>query len=72
MEFDVRFPTFVGDTLRVIVEVTSSRPSRKPGRGVVLSRCSIRNQHDEEVAVYTPLRLIRGRDFVETEPSRVG
>ena len=72
MDFDVRSPTFVGDTLRVIVEVTSSRASSKPGRGVVESRCSIRNQHNEEVAVYTPLRLIRGRDFVETEAARVG
>jgi acyl dehydratase len=72
MEFDVRFPTFVGDTLRVIVEVTGSRASSKPGRGVVSSRCSIRNQHDEEVAVYTPVRLIRGRDFVEQESNRAG
>ncbi|HEY3004159.1 MAG TPA: MaoC family dehydratase N-terminal domain-containing protein [Kribbellaceae bacterium] len=63
MEFDIKGPTYVGDTLHVIVETTSSRPSSTPGRGVVASRCSIRNQHGEEVAVYTPVRLIRGPDF---------
>jgi len=47
----------------VVVTTTGSRASSKPGRGVVSSRCSIRNQRGEEVAVYTPVRLIRGRDF---------
>lgn len=65
MEFDVKGPTYVGDTLHVVVEVTDARASSKPGRGVVTSRCSIRNQRNEEVAVYTPVRLIRGEDFVE-------
>ena len=65
MEFDVKGPTYVGDTLHVVVETTGSRASSKPGRGVVTSRCSIRNQRGEEVAVYTPVRLIRGADFVE-------
>jgi acyl dehydratase len=64
MELDVLGPTYVGDTLHVVVETTGSRASSKPGRGVVSSRCSIRNQRGEEVAVYTPVRLIRGPDFV--------
>jgi acyl dehydratase len=63
MELDVFGPTYVGDTLHVVVQTTSSRASSKPGRGVVSSRCSIRNQRGEEVAVYTPVRLIRGPDF---------
>lgn len=67
MEFSVKRPTFVGDTLHVIVETTESRPSSKPGRGVVSARCSIRNQRGEEVAFFTPVRLIRGRDFVEVD-----
>lgn len=67
MELDITGPTYVGDTLYVVVATTSARPSRKPGRGVVTSRCSIRNQRDEEVAVYTPVRLIRGRDFQAVE-----
>ena len=63
MELDILGPTYVGDTLHVVVTTTGSRASSKPGRGVVSSRCSIRNQRGEEVAVYTPVRLIRGRDF---------
>jgi acyl dehydratase len=69
MELDIRSPTYVGDTLRVIVEVTESRASSKPGRGVVTSRCSVRNQRNQEVAVFTPVRLIRGHDFSESGPS---
>jgi hypothetical protein len=30
---------------------------------VVTSRITVRNQHDEDVLVYTPVRLIRGRDY---------
>lgn len=64
MEFAVKVPTYVGDTIHVIVETTESRPSSKPGRGVVSARCSIVNQHGDEVAYFTPVRLIRGRDFI--------
>jgi acyl dehydratase len=65
MEFDVKAPTYVGDTLHVVVTTTESRPSSRPGRGVVTSRCAVLNQHGTEVAVFTPVRLIRGRDFKE-------
>jgi acyl dehydratase len=67
LDFDISAPTYVGDTLHVVVRTIGSRASSKPGRGVVTSRCSIRNQRDEEVAVYRPVRLIRGADFAETE-----
>ncbi|MGW0761683.1 MaoC family dehydratase [Streptomyces sp. NPDC002814] len=63
MELSVKGPVYVGDTLYAVVETTDSRPSSKPGRGVVSSRISVRNQRDEEVLVYTPVRLIRGRDY---------
>ncbi len=63
MELDVRRPTFVGDTLDVVVEITTSRASSKPGRGVVESRNTVYNDRGEEVLVYTPVRLLRGRDF---------
>jgi acyl dehydratase len=67
MELTINSPTYVGDTLTVIVETVDSRPSSKPGRGVVSSRCRVVNQRGEEVAVFTPVRLIRGRDFVEAD-----
>lgn len=63
MEYTVKAPTYVGDTLHVVVTVTESRASSKAGRGVVTTRCGIVNQHGAEVAVFTPVRLIRGRDF---------
>ncbi|WP_328351018.1 MaoC family dehydratase N-terminal domain-containing protein [Streptomyces sp. NBC_00457] len=68
MELSVKGPVYVGDTLYAVVETTDSRPSSKPGRGVVTSRISVRNQRDEEVLVYTPVRLIRGRDYEAPAP----
>jgi hypothetical protein len=41
IELTISAPTYVGDTLRVLV-----------------------NQRGETVAVFTPVRLIRGREFV--------
>jgi len=67
MELTIERPAYVGDTLQVTVGTISSRPSSKPGRGVVTSRCSVRNQRGEQVAVFTPVRLIRGRDFVASQ-----
>jgi len=64
MELTVRRPVYVGDTLHALVTTTEARASSKPGRGVVTARVSVRNQRDEEVLVFTPVRLIRGRDFV--------
>jgi len=63
MELDVRRPTFVGDTIDVVVEITSARASSKPGRGVVQSRNTVYNAQGDDVLVYTPVRLVRGRDF---------
>jgi acyl dehydratase len=61
MDLDIRRPVFVGDTLVVVVEITESRPSRHEGRGVVTSTNTVFNQRSEDVLVYTPVRLIRGR-----------
>ncbi|OBK68552.1 acyl dehydratase [Mycobacterium colombiense] len=67
MELSVKKPVYVGDTLHAIVATTESRASSKPGRGVVTARVSVRNQRDEEVLVFTPVRLIRGADFQEAQ-----
>jgi acyl dehydratase len=67
MELSVKKPVYVGDTLHAIVTTTESRASSKPGRGVVTARVSVRNQHDEEVLVFTPVRLIRGADYQEAQ-----
>lgn len=62
MQLDVKRPVFVGDTLYAVCEVLESRAASTGDRGVVTSRVSVHNQDDEEVLVYTPIRLIRGRD----------
>jgi acyl dehydratase len=67
MELSVKRPVYVGDTVHAIVTTTESRQSSKPGRGVVKTHVSVRNQRDEEVLVFTPVRLIRGADFTEAE-----
>jgi acyl dehydratase len=67
MELSVKKPVYVDDTLHAIVTTTESRASSKPGRGVVTARVSVRNQRDEEVLVFTPVRLIRGADYEETQ-----
>jgi acyl dehydratase len=67
MELSVKRPVYVGDTLHAIVQTTEARASSKPGRGVVTAHVSVRNQRDEEVLVFTPVRLIRGKDYQEAE-----
>ena len=62
MELDVKAPIYVGDTLTVDVEVTESRATSTGGRGLVTTRNSVSNQRGEEVLVYTPVRLLRGRE----------
>lgn len=62
MQFDVKAPTFVGDTIHVVVEVTESRATSKdPQRGLLRTRNDIVNQRGETVISYTPLRLAAGR-----------
>lgn len=67
MELTVNRPVYVGDTLHAVVRTVQSRASSKPGRGVVTAHVSVRNQRDEEVLVFTPVRLIRGADFQDDE-----
>jgi acyl dehydratase len=65
MELSVQRPVYVGDTLHAVVRTTQSRASSRPGRGVVTAHVSVRNQRDDEVLVFTPVRLIRGKDYQE-------
>ena len=63
LEMTVERPTFTGDTIHAVVEVVESRPTSKPGRGIVKTRNTILNQNGESVMVYTPARLVKGRDY---------
>lgn len=64
MELDIKGPTFAGDTLHVECEVTESRASNgRPGLGLVRTRNKVVNQDGAVVMEYTPLRLVKGRDY---------
>ncbi|WP_394680233.1 MaoC family dehydratase [Comamonas sediminis] len=54
-------PVVVGDTIEALVEVTDIRPTSKGGRAVVTSRIEVYNQRQEQVMVYTAVRLLAGR-----------
>jgi acyl dehydratase len=65
MELDMKAPTRVGDTLHVEAEVLESRPtSASPLRGLVRTRNAVVNQNGRTVMVYTPLRLMTGRELL--------
>lgn len=55
-------PVRPGDTLRVIGEVKSQKPSSsKPDRGTALVRYAVLNQSDEEVMTFTTIHILRKR-----------
>jgi acyl dehydratase len=62
-DMKVASPVYVGDTIHVTVEITESRQSRRPGRGIVVSRNAVVNSGGDEVLIYHPVRMIRGDDF---------
>ena len=63
MDLSVKQPAYVGDTIHVVVEVTEARAASTGQRGVVTTKNSVRNQRGEDVLIYTPVRLIRGRGY---------
>jgi acyl dehydratase len=62
MGFDIKGPTYVGDTIHVEIELTEIRPTSKdPTRALVRTTNDVKNQKGETVLVYTPLRMMQGR-----------
>jgi acyl dehydratase len=62
MGFDIKGPTYVGDTIHVEIELTEIRPTSKdPMRALVRTTNNVVNQKGETVLVYTPLRMMQGR-----------
>jgi acyl dehydratase len=58
----VKGPVFVGDTLHVDVDVTESRATSKPGRGIVTTRNLITNGDGEVPIEYIAIRMIKGSE----------
>lgn len=59
LDVSVLAPVFVGDTLRVQVEVVERRETKKPDRGVVRFRHTLVNQAGAEVMRYEVTRMVR-------------
>ena len=58
-------PLFAGDTMRVAVEVTATRPTSKGDRGIVTFVHRVLNQKGEEVMECTVARMLKGRNYQE-------
>ena len=58
-------PTFIGDTLRVRVDVAAKRGTSRPDRGVVAFHRQVINQRDEVVVEGTWKLLVRRRPALD-------
>jgi acyl dehydratase len=56
---DVKGPTVVGDTIHVECQVTEHRLASKGERGLARFANRVKNQRDEVVLEYNPLRLLK-------------
>ena len=56
---DIKGPTYVGDTIHVECEVLEQRPASKGERGLVRFSNQVKNQREEVVLAYNPLRLLK-------------
>jgi acyl dehydratase len=56
---DIKGPTLVGDTIHVECEVAERRLASKGERGLVRFRNQVKNDRDEVVLEYNPLRLLK-------------
>jgi acyl dehydratase len=61
MDLEIKGPTFAGDTISVVIEVTESRAASKGNRGLVRTRNTVTNQKGDAVMIYSPLRMMKGR-----------
>lgn len=59
VELKVLKPVFIGDTLRVEIEVAERRETRKPQQGIVTFVHQVFNQDHAQVMEYTIRRMIR-------------
>jgi len=58
-EVRVPLPVRLGDTITAEVVVRNSRPTSKPGRGLVALDYDVRNQHGETVMTFTSTLILK-------------
>ncbi|NOZ50341.1 MAG: hypothetical protein GXP37_09895 [Chloroflexi bacterium] len=54
-------PVKIGDTIKLHVEVTEMRPTRKPSQGLTTMRYTVSNQHQQMVMVFDMKFLMHKR-----------
>lgn len=59
VELTVLKPVFIGDTLRVEIEVVERRETRKAEQGIVTYVHQVFNQNEEQVMAYSIKRMLR-------------
>lgn len=59
VELEVLKPVFIGDTVRVAIEVLDRRETTKADRGIVTFSHRVINQNDETVMEYAIKRMMR-------------
>lgn len=59
VDLNVLKPVFIGDTIRVEIEVADKRETQKPVRGIVTFVHRVKNQTDTTVMEYRIKRMIR-------------
>ena len=71
MELTPKFkkPVFAGDSIVNRVRLSSKRLSSKPDRGIVITSHEVVTDKGEIAIAYESTRMIRTRQFVETEPT---
>ena len=57
----VKAPLRAGDTIRVVMEVTDKKETRKPNRGIIFHRSVCINQKGEEVAETETTHMVKRR-----------
>jgi acyl dehydratase len=62
VELKVIRPVFIGETIRVAIEVVEKRQTKKPDRGIVSFLHHVSNQDDEVVMEYAIRRMIRRKN----------
>ena len=59
-------PTFIGDTLHIVLEIIDKKPSHKPDRGTIVMRRTAVNQRDETVLESDWSLVIRRQNKAQT------
>jgi acyl dehydratase len=56
-------PLFAGDMMKVVVEVTDTRPTSRGDRGIVTFRHTVKNKHGEDVIECSVKRMLKHHNF---------